>query len=116
MKGQLSQLDRKSVEPIALAANVAARTLQQFLNSLEWNQDQLIDTLQHRVARDHASDRSIGLIDATSCPKKGEKTPGGVSAQQVHVDGGDTLIAPSPGFRDDKRRKQYPDGIPAGQD
>jgi SRSO17 transposase len=76
VEGQLSQLDRKSVEPIALAAGVAPRTLQQFLNSLEWNQDQLIDTLQWRVARDHTSPHSIGLIDETSCPKKGDKTPG----------------------------------------
>lgn len=74
--GQLSKLDRKSVEPIALAAGVAPRTLQQFLNFLEWDQEQLIDTLQWRVARDHTSDRSIGLIDETSCPKKGDKTPG----------------------------------------
>ncbi len=76
VEGQLSQLDRKSVEPIALAAGVPPRTLQQFLNSLEWDQEQLIDTLQWRVARDHTSDRSIGLIDETSCPKKGDKTPG----------------------------------------
>ena len=76
VQGQLSKLDRKSVEPIALAAGVAPRTLQQFLNSLEWDQEQLIDTLQWRVARDHTSDRSIGLIDETSCPKKGDKTPG----------------------------------------
>lgn len=76
VEGQLSKLDRKSVEPIALAAGVAPRTLQQFLNFLEWNQEQLIDTLQWRVARDHTSDHSIGLIDETSCPKKGDKTPG----------------------------------------
>ena len=76
VEGQLSKLDRKSVEPIALAAGVPPRTLQQFLNSLEWDQEQLIDTLQWRVARDHTSDRSIGLIDETSCPKKGDKTPG----------------------------------------
>jgi SRSO17 transposase len=74
--GQLSKLDRKSVEPIALAAGVPPRTLQQFLNSLEWDQEQLIDTLQWRVARDHTSEHSIGLIDETSCPKKGDKTPG----------------------------------------
>lgn len=74
--GQLSKLDRKSVEPIALAAGVAPRTLQQFLNFLEWDQEQLIETLQRRVARDRSSDRSIGLIDETSCPKKGNKTPG----------------------------------------
>jgi SRSO17 transposase len=74
--GQLSKLDRKSVEPIALAAGIAPRTLQQFLNSLEWDQEQLIDIVAWRVARDHTSPRSIGLIDETACPKKGEKTPG----------------------------------------
>ena len=74
--GQLSKLDRKSVEPIALAAGVAPRTLQQFLNSLEWDQEQLIDILQWLVAGKHTSEHSIGLIDETSCPKKGDKTPG----------------------------------------
>jgi SRSO17 transposase len=76
VEGQLSKLDRKSVEPIALSRGVAPRTLQQFLNFLEWDQEQLIDTLQWRVARDHTRERSIGLIDETSCPKKGDKTPG----------------------------------------
>jgi SRSO17 transposase len=76
VEGQLSKLDRKSVEPIALAAGVAPRTLQQFLNFLEWDQEHLIDSLQWRVARDHTSQHSIGLIDETSCPKKGDKTPG----------------------------------------
>jgi SRSO17 transposase len=76
VEGQLSKLDRKSVEPIALAAGVPPRTLQQFLNFLDWDQQQLIDTLQWRVARDHMSPHAIGLIDETSCPKKGDKTPG----------------------------------------
>jgi SRSO17 transposase len=74
--GQLSKLDRKSVEPIALAAGVPPRTLQQFLNSLEWDQEQLLDTLQWRVARAHTSQHALGIIDETSCPKKGDKTPG----------------------------------------
>ena len=55
VEGQLSKLDRKSVEPIALAAGVPPRTLQQFLSFLEWDQEQLIDTLQWRVARAHTS-------------------------------------------------------------
>jgi SRSO17 transposase len=76
VEGQLSKLERKSVEPIALSRGIAPRTLQQFLNSLEWDQEQLIETLQWRVARDHTSERSIGLVDETSCPKKGDKTPG----------------------------------------
>jgi SRSO17 transposase len=76
VEGQLSDLPRKSVEPIALAADVPPRTLQQFLNSLAWDQEQLVDTLAAVVARDHTSLRSIGLIDETSCVKKGDQTPG----------------------------------------
>ncbi len=76
VEGQLSDLPRKSVEPIALAADVPPRTLQQFLNSLAWDQEQLVDILEAIVARDHTSPRSIGLIDETSCAKKGDQTPG----------------------------------------
>ena len=86
VEGQLSKLDRKSVEPIALAAGVPPRTLQQFLNSLEWDQEQLIDTLQWRVARDHTSDHSIGLIDETSCPEEGRQDAGRAAAM-VRRDG-----------------------------
>jgi len=32
--------------------------------------------LQRIVARDHASARSVAVIDETGCPKKGDKTPG----------------------------------------
>jgi SRSO17 transposase len=76
VEGQLSNLPRKSVEPIALAVDMPPRTLQQFLNSLAWDQEQLTDTLQAVVARDHTSPRAIGLIDETACSKQGDKTPG----------------------------------------
>jgi SRSO17 transposase len=76
VQGQLSDLPRKSVEPIAIAAQVPPRTLQQFLNSFVWDQEQMIDTLQARVVRDHTSARSIGILDETACPKKGNQTPG----------------------------------------
>jgi SRSO17 transposase len=74
--GQLSDLPRKSVEPIAIAADVPPRTLQQFLNSFVWDQEQMLDVLQLRVAGLHTSDRSVGIIDETGCAKKGDKTPG----------------------------------------
>jgi SRSO17 transposase len=76
VRGQLSDLPRKSVEPIALAEGVAPRTLQEFLSLLEWDELRLHDRLQELVARDHASRRAIGVIDETGCPKKGDKTPG----------------------------------------
>ena len=74
--GQLSNLDRKSVEPIADAAGVPVRTLQEYLSQLRWDEDLLRDRLQQRVARTRPSDHSVGVIDETSFRKKGKKTPG----------------------------------------
>ncbi len=76
VSGQLSDLQRKSVEPIALAADVPPRTLQRFLEIVEWDGERLRDKLQHVVARDHASPDAIGIIDETGHPKKGTHTAG----------------------------------------
>ena len=74
--GQLSDLDRKSVEPIALAADVPVRTLQEFLSQHRWQEDRARERLQTIVAHEHASEHSVGIIDETSTLKKGDKTPG----------------------------------------
>lgn len=76
VSGQLSDLHRKSVEPIALAANMPPRTLQRFLEIVEWDGERLRDKLQHAIARDHASPDAIGIIDETGHPKKGKHTAG----------------------------------------
>jgi SRSO17 transposase len=76
VRGQLSDLPRKSVEPMALAAGVAPRTLQEFLSLLDWDEQSLLDRVQQIVARDHANPHAVGVIDETGCPKKGTKTPG----------------------------------------
>lgn len=72
--GQLSDLDRKSIEPIADAAGVPPRTLQEFLGLLKWDESAARDRLQQRVARRHGQAHSIGLIDETTCVKKGDHT------------------------------------------
>ena len=76
VRGQLSNLPRKSVEPIALKAKVPVRTLQEFLTHHEWDHLLLRDRLQQIVATDHAGPGSVGLIDETSFVKKGTHTPG----------------------------------------
>jgi SRSO17 transposase len=76
VRGQLSDLPQKSVEPIALEAGVAPRTLQEFLSQLKWNEDLMRDRLLEIVATEHAGTHTIGIIDETSDPKKGDKTPG----------------------------------------
>ena len=74
--GQLSNLQRKSVEPIALRTGVAPRTLQQFLSAHCWDDAAVVECLQRRVASKHGHAQAIALIDETSFPKKGDKSPG----------------------------------------
>jgi SRSO17 transposase len=74
VSGQLGDLDRKSVEPIADAAGVPARTLQEFLSMLKWDDQAARDQVQRRVARRHAHPHSVGVIDETSFHKQGYKT------------------------------------------
>ena len=74
VSGQLSDLDRKSVEPIADAAGVPPRTLQEFLSLLKWDEYAVIDQLQRRVTRRHGDPNSVGIVDETSYHKQGKKT------------------------------------------
>jgi SRSO17 transposase len=74
VKGQLSDLPRKSVEPIAHLMDVPPRTLQEFLSLSQWDHDRLRDTAQRLVARDHGEPQAIGIIDESGHPKKGTKT------------------------------------------
>lgn len=76
ISGQLSNLPRKSVEPIAIEADVAPRTLQEFLSQHRWPEDHLRDRFQQLVGDEHSGLHSIAIIDETSFVKKGDKTPG----------------------------------------
>jgi SRSO17 transposase len=76
VRGQLSDLPRKSLEPIALAADIPPRTLQRFLELVEWDEIRLRDKQQQIVARDHADPDAIGIVDETGNPKKGKHTAG----------------------------------------
>lgn len=80
-RGLLSDLPRKSVEPIALACGTAARTLQEFLVTADWQHETARKKLHRRVAEalDALPDDplgTVGVIDETSCAKKGNQTPG----------------------------------------
>ncbi len=76
VSGQLSDLPRKSIEPIALAAKIPPRTLQYFLSSVQWDEQRMRDRIQWIVARDHNHSQAIGVIDETGNPKKGRHTCG----------------------------------------
>jgi SRSO17 transposase len=80
-RGLLSDLPRKSVEPIALASGCAVRTLQEFLRDHQWQHPQVLEQLQRHsgAALPTLPDDglgNVGLIDETSALKSGTKTPG----------------------------------------
>jgi SRSO17 transposase len=80
-RGLLSDLPRKTVEPIALASGCAVRTLQEFLKDHRWDYTAVRQLLQRRLAATlpslPADDLgTVGLIDETSALKSGTKTPG----------------------------------------
>lgn len=80
-RGLLSDLPRKSVEPIALACGTAVRTLQEFLATAHWDHELARQRLHRHLAEvldDLPEDSlgTIGVVDETSCLKKGDQTPG----------------------------------------
>jgi SRSO17 transposase len=80
-RGLLSDLPRKTAEPLALASGTAVRTLQEFLKDHVWYRSSARDTLIEHVAG--TLDRlpgddlgTLGIVDETGISKKGTKTPG----------------------------------------
>src|SRR3954465_8569579 len=80
-RGLLSDLKRKSVEPIALASGCAVRTLQALLCDHLRRHTQVREQLQRHVGAELACYPddglgNVGLIDETSALKSGTKAPG----------------------------------------
>jgi SRSO17 transposase len=78
-RGLLSDLPRKTAEPIALTAGTAVRTLQEFLVTARWDHESARATLQRHLAEvlaDLPTDSlgTVGVIDETSCRKWGVAT------------------------------------------
>jgi SRSO17 transposase len=77
----LSDLPRKTCEPMALTAGVAVRTLQEFLRDHRWSFEETHAQLQRHVAATLAGLPgddlgTVGLHDETGTVKDGAETPG----------------------------------------
>src|SRR5262249_42014423 len=84
-RGLLSDLPRKSAEPIALASGTAVRTLQEFLKDHLWGYRSVRTLLQEHVAATlpglPADDLgTVAVVDETGTVKKGPG-PAGVQGQ-----------------------------------
>lgn len=76
VQGQLSPVERKSLEPIADLHGLAPRSLQKFFSQAKWNDEGVLDEFQARVAREHGHKDAVFVVDETSDGKKGEYTAG----------------------------------------
>lgn len=76
MSGLMSDVKRKSVEPIALSSDVPVRTLQEFLSDFVWDHHRVEEMFQRRVADEHGSEEAIAVVDSSGHLKQGDKTPG----------------------------------------
>ncbi len=89
VKGQLGPLRRKSVMPIARAAGIAPRTLQELLSLHRWDEELMRTLLQRRARRLVGPAGAAAILHPTVVPKRGTKTPG-VERQEVGQGGKST--------------------------
>src|SRR5512133_1779989 len=73
--GLLTDVKRKSIEPIAMAAGVDERALQWFMSDGVWQEDRARELMHYRVAG-RPDPMRIGVLDASGHVKKGQRTPG----------------------------------------
>lgn len=75
-RGRLGPIERKSLEPIALAEGLPARPLQLFFDRSLWEEEAVLDHHQALVAQHFGEEEGIFVADATSDAKKGTETAG----------------------------------------
>lgn len=76
IQGFLSDLERKSAEPIAELHGQPRRAMQHFIGAGPWSDQLVLDLLVDQVADELGSVDGALLIDPTSFPKKGTESVG----------------------------------------
>ena len=80
LRGQLSELERKTAEPTVLqlkgADTAAVRTLQQFLSLGTWNDDPILWRLEELIAEDLGEADASVILDGSGFPKQGTRSVG----------------------------------------
>ena len=77
MTGQFSELERKSIEPIALAVKDGnVRAMQRFVSVAQWDDDNIIDKYRNCVNDDLGSPEGALIFDESGFLKKGQDSIG----------------------------------------
>jgi SRSO17 transposase len=77
MVGQFSELDRKSIEPMALQVEGGnARAMQRGLSDAVWDDAQMLRTYHRLVNDDMGASEGVVIVDESGFPKKGHDSVG----------------------------------------
>ena len=77
MAGQMSQLERKSIEPIALnVENATVRSMQHFISSVVWDELGIIARYHAMVSDDLGDSEGVLIFDESGFVKKGNDSAG----------------------------------------
>jgi SRSO17 transposase len=76
VRGLLSGLPRKSVEPIAAQAGIPRKNLQMFVGQGAWDDETVASEMRQHVAQELAEPDGIIVLDPSSFPKKGRDSCG----------------------------------------
>lgn len=80
LRGQLSDLERKSIEPMVLRERGkdinAVRAVQQFIGEGAWEDERILERHRQLVAEDLGEADATAIIDGSGFPKKGEHSVG----------------------------------------
>jgi SRSO17 transposase len=76
LRGLLSPLERKSIEPIATAAGRPRRALQRFVGAGKWDDDAIMAELRGHVAEELGHAEGVLVIDTSEFAKKGTHSVG----------------------------------------
>lgn len=75
--GQFSNLERKSIEPIALNIQGGeVRSMQRFVSDIVWDEDKLLNKYHHLVNEDMGDSNGILIFDESGFAKKGDASAG----------------------------------------
>ena len=77
MVGQFSELERKSIEPIALKVEDGnVRPMQRFISDAEWADDKILNKYHSLVNEDLGTSEGVLIFDESGFPKKGNDSVG----------------------------------------
>jgi len=75
--GQFSQVERKSIEPIALRVEGGeVRSMQRFISDVVWDEPGIIKKYHELVGNDLGDPSGVLIFDESGCAKKGEDSAG----------------------------------------